>query len=196
VNRSEALFVAGWLATRLGWEPVDPTYELIHSEKGDDLPPSARLSLKVGKRAITVLINSGPWRSENVPGEVCSITLEAFGDGGLNKDDVAATFSIAQSDKADEAAWMRVEVKGKEPMVRHVQIEPLGRAELLDAELEVFSRDRVYDEALEMVGTFIRGVDASAKPQPETRKITTGEPISAGVVRPRHQEGGGGGTAP
>jgi glucose-6-phosphate dehydrogenase assembly protein OpcA len=186
VNRAQALLVAGWLASRLGWEPVEPTYELVRSEMGEDLPASARLSMKVGKRTITVLLNSGPWKSEHTPGEINGIKLEAFGDDRSAGPE--ATFSVAMSDKEDECAWIRAELKDAEPMVRHIQMDPLARAELLDAELEVFSRDKVYDEALEMVGTFIRGIDPSAKSSQDPRKMTTGEPVSAGIVRPRQHD--------
>ena len=185
VNRAQGLFVAGWLASRLGWEPVEPTYELVHSEKGEDLPPSARLSMKVGKRPITVLINAGPWKSDYVPGEIDGIKLEVLGDDGK---EVEATFSVELSDKEDECAWIRTEIKDIDPVVRAIQMDPPGRAELLDFELEVFSHDKVYDEALEMVGTFIRGIDPATKVQPDHRKQPTGEPMSAGAQRPRPHE--------
>lgn len=186
VNRAQGLFVAGWLASRLGWEPVEPTYELGRSEKGEGLPSSARLSMKKGKRPITILLNAGPWKSEHTPGEIHGITLEAFGESGNEPE---ASFSVAMSDKEEECAWIRVELKDNEPVARHIQMDPLDRAELLDADLEVFSHDKVYEEALEMVGTFIRGIDTSAKPQQDPRKMTTGEPVSAGVVRPRPHDG-------
>ena len=187
VNRAQALFVAGWLATRLGWQPVEPTYELVRSEKGEDLPPSARLSMKAGKRPVSILLNAGPWKSETVAGEINSIKLEAFGeDASVGPE---ATFLVGMSPKEDECAWLTVELKGNEPMVRHIQMDPLDRAELLNAELEVFSRDKVYDEALEMVGIFIRGIDPTSKQPQDPRKMTTGEPVSAGIVRPRPHDG-------
>jgi glucose-6-phosphate dehydrogenase assembly protein OpcA len=182
VNRAQGLFLAGWLASRLDWEPVEPTYELVRSEKGEDLPPSARLSMKSGKRAITVLINTGPSKSDYVPGEIDGINLEVLGEDGK---DVEATFSVSDTDKQDQGIWIRTEIKDVEPVERFIQMDPPGRAELLDSELEIFSRDKVYDEALEMVGTFIRGVDPASKPQPDPRKLTTGEPMSAGAQRPR-----------
>lgn len=196
VNRAQALFIAGWLASRLGWEPTEPTYQLIRSENGGEVPPMARLSLRSGKRPINVLINSGPRRAEDVAGQICGIKLEAFAEGGSATAAPEATFSIELSEKEHEGASTRIELKDTQPMLRNMQLDPPARAELLDTELEVFSRDKVYDEALEMVGVFIRGIDTSAKPQPETRKITTGEPMSAGVARPRHQEGGSGSTTP
>jgi glucose-6-phosphate dehydrogenase assembly protein OpcA len=186
VNRAQGLFIAGWLASRLGWEPVAPTYELVRSEAGEGLPSTARLSMKMGKRPITILINTGPWKSEHTPGEIHGIKLEAFGEGGKEPE---ATFSVGMSDKEDECANIVVEIKDAEPVVRAIQMDPLDRAELLDAELEVFSRDKVYDEALEMVGTFIRGIDTSSKLHQDPRKITTGEPMSAGTQRPRPHDG-------
>src|SRR5207237_3214155 len=43
VNRAQALMMAGWLASRLGWMPIEPVYEMLRS---DGTGPSAtRLNL-------------------------------------------------------------------------------------------------------------------------------------------------------
>lgn len=190
VNRTQALLFAGWLASRLQWEPVAPTYELVRSERGDDGPPSVRLSLKQGKRAITIMLNAGPMRTET-PGDITAVKLNVRRDGKGRQPE--ASFQINLSEKEEECAWVGVEVEGAEPTRRHVQFDEWSRADLLDIELEVFSHDKIFEEALVTVGTFIRGIDPDAKGgQTQSRKLITGEPLSAGAggvqrVRPSDQ---------
>ena len=63
--------MAGWLASRLGWEIGENIYQLVHSESGH--VPRARLTLKSGKRAIAIDLNAVPWKT-NTPGDIYSIT--------------------------------------------------------------------------------------------------------------------------
>jgi glucose-6-phosphate dehydrogenase assembly protein OpcA len=192
VNRAQALLYAGWLASRLKWEPVEPVHELVRSPGGADLPASTRLYLRSGKRRINMQLNVVPRRS-NTPGDLMGVRLEVLkGDSG-DGDEVEATFSVELSDKEGECAWMGVEMEGMDPTRRHVQIDPVSRADLLDIELEVFSHDRIYNEALAMAGTFIRGVEPESKAAatPAARRLVTGEPVSAGAaLRPRTRPSG------
>lgn len=193
VNRAQALMVAGWLSSRLGWQPADSIYKLEHSP--DQLPPLATLSLRAGKRPITILLKPNS-RKSDIPGDICLVRLEVFRLDG--QDDMGgqpaqpdegmleACFEAAFHEESGEAgsAWTCVEVEGTPSTTRNIQMEALSQADLLDAELEVYSRDRVYEEAMDIVATFIRGGVAA----PETegpRKITTGEPISAQSHTPR-----------
>ena len=67
------------------------------------------------------------------------------------------------------------------PTKRDVPLEEVTRSMLLDTELEVFSHDRVYDDALDMAGNFVRGTTKKDTVAP--RKIVTGEPVSAAQAR-------------
>jgi glucose-6-phosphate dehydrogenase assembly protein OpcA len=189
VNRAQALLLAGWLASRLKWEPVEPVHELVRSTRGEG-PASTRLHLRQAKRRVIIELNPGPRRSLT-PGDVTGIRLEALkGDAG-DGEEVEAAFWIALSDREDECAWIGVEVEELDPTRRHVQIDPISRADLLDIELEAFSRDRIYEEALAVAGTFIRGVETPQSTSPATRRIVTGEPLSAGAaVKPRTRPAG------
>lgn len=179
VNRAQGLLAAGWLASRLGWHPVDPVYQLVSAE--GDRPSSTRLSLKSGKRSVTVLVNAGPWTCD-VPGDIQSIKLEVAGSDGTGE--AEATFRVSLDQEHGEQATTSIDIKGTTPTVRNIQLESLTRAELLDNELEVFSHDKVYEEALDIAGAFIRG--NSRRDQPEgPRKLSGGEPMSAGTQRPR-----------
>ncbi len=184
VNRAQALMVAGWLASRLGWHPADNVYKLMHSP--DQLPPVATLSLRSGKRPITIVLKPNS-RKSDIPGDICMVRLEVISQDGeaeqLAQDAEGkreACFEVAFHEDSEEAgsAWTSVAVEGVPPTTRNIQMESLARSDLLDRELEVYSRDRVYEEAMDMVAAFIRGGVTT----PETegpRKSTTGEPISA-----------------
>jgi glucose-6-phosphate dehydrogenase assembly protein OpcA len=185
VNRAQALLLAGWLASRLKWEPIEPVHELVRSPVSADLPASTRLYLRTGKRSITMQLNAGPRRS-GTPGDIMGVRLEVLKEDSGDGEELEAAFSIDFSDDPDECAWVGVEIEGTDPVRRHVQIDPVGRAELLDIELEAFSHDRIFSEALDMAGTFIRGVERDTKPAAPARHHVTGEPVSAGAaIKPR-----------
>ena len=176
VNRAQALMVAGWLASRLGWQPVEPVYELARSDS--DRPAAVRLSLRAGKRPVRVTLNAVPHNQDvGVPGDILAILLEVPGGA---EGQVEARFQVGLIDEPDKCALTNVQIEGVNPTTRQIQLDSYSRAELLDIELEVFSRDKVYEEALAMVGVFIRGT--TRKETEGTRKIGTGEPISAAQV--------------
>jgi glucose-6-phosphate dehydrogenase assembly protein OpcA len=178
VNRAQALLAAGWLASRLGWQPVEPVYQLVRVP--GDRPPVARLLLQSGKRPITITLRPHTEESD-VPGAICRIELEVSGQNTDGRPE--AIFAVGIDHDAGESACVEVQVEGAGPTRRQVQLEKPTRATLLDQELEVFSRDRVYEQALEMVGAFIQA--RSSRETEGVRRITTGEPISAGAYRTR-----------
>lgn len=187
VNRTHALLFAGWLASRLGWQPAHPVYELIRSEQHNQ--PIARLSLKSSSRSISIALNAGPFKAA-IPGEINSVVLEILPEGEQSQDqkEPEARFSIAMSDKEDECAWTSIEIQGAEPTRWHIQMDPLRRVDLLDEELEVFSHDKVYEDALDSAGTFIRGAEEETRSIQPPRKVPAGEPVSSGSRRNRPPE--------
>ncbi|MEO8288580.1 MAG: glucose-6-phosphate dehydrogenase assembly protein OpcA [Chloroflexota bacterium] len=174
VNRAQALLLAGWLASRLGWETADNIYQLIHSETSP--VPRAHLTLRSGKRNITVDLNAVS-RKTDTPGDIYSIRLEVPGaqPGSIP----AANFSVSLTDREDACAVMRVESEGSSATERTIQLQPLTESDLLDEELEVYSHDVVYEDALSVVGAFIRGTKHTSKSTPMSHKVSSGEPISA-----------------
>jgi glucose-6-phosphate dehydrogenase assembly protein OpcA len=194
INRSQALLVAGWLASRLGWEAGENIYQLVHSETSH--VPRAHLTLKSGKRTITVDLNAVPWKT-SVPGDIFSITLEAPGAPGSQPGGPPpAHFSVALTDEQESCAVMEVAVEATAPTSRIVQMRPIEQPDLLDEELEVYGHDIVYEEALTVVGAFIRGTKHSSRSTPISHKVSSGEPISAAQAqqqrqRPEHGRGPG-----
>jgi glucose-6-phosphate dehydrogenase assembly protein OpcA len=192
INRSQALLVAGWLASRLGWEIGENIYQLVHSESGH--VPRARLTLKSGKRAIAIDLSAVPWKT-NTPGDIYSITLEV--PGPQPGSPPTASFSVALTDKQESCAIMDVNIESSTPTNRIIQMQPLDQADLLDEELEVYGHDVVYEDALTVVGAIIRGTRHSSKSTPISHKVSSGEPISAAQAqqqrnRPPGMRGPGG----
>jgi glucose-6-phosphate dehydrogenase assembly protein OpcA len=187
VNRAQALLTAGWLASRLDWESMENAYQLTHSESSH--VPRARINLKAGKRTVVADLQAVEWKSA-CPGELFAITLEI---GGEKPDDpVAATFTLKLSDKQESCVTCDVEIAGSEPTSRTIQLRPYEQADLLDDELEIYSRDTVYEESLAMVGAFIRGTKHSTRSTVMSHKVPSGEPISAAQAQQSPQHRGGG----
>lgn len=180
VNRAQALMMAGWLASRLGWQPADNTYRLVHAD--DQLPPIVHLSLRAGKRPIDIYLKPTA-RQADTPGSLCKVRLvvPSPGAAGQQSGGFQACFEVALCDEPSDPgdAWMEVQVEGMASTKRTVQLDTLNRADLLDVELEVYSRDRVYEEAMDMVARFIKGV-AAGKDTEGGRRLISGEAISAG----------------
>ncbi|HST03894.1 MAG TPA: glucose-6-phosphate dehydrogenase assembly protein OpcA [Chloroflexia bacterium] len=178
VNRTQALMMAGWLASRLDWESGENAYQLTHSESSH--VPAAHIALKAGKRAVAIEIHASPWQAA-CPGELCSITVEIGGE--LPGDPIAATFSLTLTDQQEQCAISNVGIAGSETTSRIVQMINLEQADLLDEELEIYSRDTVYEDSLTMVGAFIRGTKHATRSTPISHKVPSGEPISASQAR-------------
>jgi hypothetical protein len=81
---------------------------------------------------------------------------------------------------------MEVQVEGMAPTRRNIHLDDLSRADLLDIELEVYSRDRVYEETMNMVTMFIKGVSAG-RDTDGPRRLISGEAISATQPQRPHQ---------
>lgn len=182
VNRVQALLLTGWLASRLGWEPRDPVYEVLRAE--GTKPAEVRVSLQSGSRPINVLIRVSDAEGV-VPGDVCSVKLQV--PGSDPNGDAEATFAVnvEKEDNLEDCAVISAAVQGMSKSDRIIQVEPVQTYMLLDADLEVFSHDRVYDEALEMAGLIIRG---TTRHEDGPRKIISGEPVSAIPRHPRPPE--------
>ena len=98
-------------------------------------------------------------------------------------DPAVATFSLALTDEQEQCAVSKVGIEGSEVTSRIVQMASLDQADLLDEELEFYSRDTVYEECLTMVGAFIRGTKHATRSTPISHKVPSGEPISASQAR-------------
>jgi glucose-6-phosphate dehydrogenase assembly protein OpcA len=187
--------LAGWLASRLGWQPTDNTYRLVHAD--DQLPPIVHLSLRAGKRPIEIYLRP-TMRQADVPGSLCKVRLLVPADGAAGQQgEVQASFEIALCDPPSDPgdAWMEAKVEGMAATRRNIHLDDLSRADLLDVELEVYSRDRVYEETMNMVAMFIKGM-SSGRDTEGPRRLISGEAISTAQTQPpRNRPPGAPGTS-
>jgi glucose-6-phosphate dehydrogenase assembly protein OpcA len=132
-QRAQGLLLAGWLASRLGWE-------FVRSERPDEAQP----------RVFYFKSNSGPVkivrnlkRVDNACGVCFTIELRAEGVS-------AARFSF-QRGRDGKVVKTLADVPGSLPIGRSVRLEVLDEVEILNEELKLGVRDRLYEEALNVV---------------------------------------------
>lgn len=186
VNRSQALLISGWLASRLDWESIEDAYKLVHSELSH--VPRAQIALRSGKRNINIDLQAVEW-SGTCAGEIFSVTLEIA--GARPDDPPAAVFTLNTSKDQESCVISNITIADAEPINRVSQLRTLDEADLLDDELEIYSRDTIYEESLAMVGAFIRGTKHSTRSTTMSHKVPSGEPISAAQAQQQQRERGG-----
>jgi glucose-6-phosphate dehydrogenase assembly protein OpcA len=133
-NRAQALLLAGWLASRLGWTPISMErlrdgYRLRARRRGGQID----IQIAISTQAI-----SGLRRIE-------------FARQDARQ---AATVSVAASE--DDTAQMSVQLGGQEVYARTARIERLDEPELLATELDMSSNDTVFEDALGAAAGFLR----------------------------------------
>ena len=134
VQRGQSLLLAGWLASRLGWEPARESVE--GSRIGQPF------LLRAGGRSIRIECRPRRCQTE-FAGTCVSVALKSGGDS-------PAEFSLARGSGVNTATT-RMEISGRPPIERVVRLEPLEEVRLVNEEIKFAGRDRVYEEALAMV---------------------------------------------
>lgn len=132
-----ALLITGWLASRLGWEPRGQS---VSSADGSRL-----LIFKSGSvlvRVNTVPVQIDPAAAGCSSGLV-SLTMKTEGKA-------AASFVLVSQPECN-GVLARTELAGRPPVERTARLQAAGEVELLNEELKFASRDRVYEQALNMV---------------------------------------------
>jgi glucose-6-phosphate dehydrogenase assembly protein OpcA len=126
-QRSISLLLTAWLATRLGWKFVraEPT--------GENTPRALYFESSAGEVKVERTL-----RTETDGRGVCfSLVIEADG----------ARFSFSRGTDG-VAVQTLAEVAGSPPISRTVRIEVPDEVEILNEELMLAGRDRVYEEAI------------------------------------------------
>jgi len=144
---AQALLLAGWLTSCLGWSPR-PQGVRLH---GDTL----RLEAERGGGAVVSLEIAPDEGTGVAEGDVLSLTLTA------TLRDVPATFAVERVPHDNEATTT-ITIGGAPGVSHRVRMAPRGVSELLNEELEVFRHDRVYENALNAVAALCERV-ASAE---------------------------------
>jgi glucose-6-phosphate dehydrogenase assembly protein OpcA len=140
-DRSQALLLVGWLATRLGWRTAGPP-----SEQPDG----------------TTL------RLASVTGEPIAIELRpaAAGNDALDRlvalaiECRRARFVIARDDTPD-CAMARSEIAGMQPIQRKVRLERLDEADLIGEELRLLGHDQTFEAVLRVTAGLVPQAGAS-----------------------------------
>ena len=131
-QRAVSLLLTAWLATRLGWE-----FHYAES-RGPDMPRALYFRSSSGRE---IKVERTLRKVEGRGSGVCfSLVIEAEG----------ARFSFSRGPDG-KAVQTCAEVPGRPPIGRTVRIEVGGEVELLNDELMLSGRDRVYEEALALV---------------------------------------------
>jgi glucose-6-phosphate dehydrogenase assembly protein OpcA len=136
-QRAQGLLLAGWLASRLGWE-------FLKSERQDESQPRT-FFFKSPSGPVRVVRNLK--RVDNACG-VC-FTIELMAEGKP-----AARFSFSRGPDGKVVKTL-AEVPGALPIGRSVRLEVLDEVEILNEELKMGVRDRLYEEALTVVARMI-----------------------------------------
>jgi glucose-6-phosphate dehydrogenase assembly protein OpcA len=132
---SAALLLAGWLASRLGWQAPGEMVPMRAT------PGGWRVTLRAGDRrrrreTVLTLIPS------DHPAADCSLGLVSLAAQGTG----SGAFRI---ERIDELGVMTTSnVKGHAPISRGIHAPVPTEPALLAAELQVFGRDLIYEQAL------------------------------------------------
>ena len=129
---SQALLLAGWLASRLGWTPRPSGAR----RQGDVLQLEAD---RIGM-TVPIRIEAQP-SDEATAGHVLSLTL----NGTLR--DVPGSFTV-QRRADDDTATTTTIIGPATPITRTARMATRPLGDLLTEELDVFRHDRVYEDAL------------------------------------------------
>lgn len=138
-----ALLAAGWLATRLGWEAVD---RLERTRTGYRL--SLRAPAGNGRPARRVVIRLRPAYDPAFRHGLAAISITARGTA-------PGTFKVERTTTVGLTTTS--ETPGRPRVGRMVHAVPPSDAELLEAELHMFGRDRVYEDALTFAAALMPG---------------------------------------
>jgi glucose-6-phosphate dehydrogenase assembly protein OpcA len=133
-NRAQALLLAGWLASRLGWHPSG----MERLRDGYRLRARRRGGMVEIQIAISTQETSGLRRI------------------GFARQSGRRTASFAIAASRGDTAQMSVQVGGQDVYARTARIERLNEAELLATELDMSSSDTVFEDALGAAASFLR----------------------------------------
>ena len=136
-QRAQGLLLTGWLASRLGWE-------FTKSERRDEVQPRI---FYFKSTSGTVKVERNLKRVDNACGVCFTIELRAEGAS-------AARFSFLRGPDGKVVKTL-AEVPGSLPVGRSVRLEVLDEAEILNEELKLGVRDRLYEEALNVVARMV-----------------------------------------
>jgi glucose-6-phosphate dehydrogenase assembly protein OpcA len=136
-QRAQGLLLTGWLANRLGWE-------FLMSERRVETQPR---TFYFKSAAGHVKVERNLKRVDNACGVCFTIELKAAGAS-------PACFSFTRGPDGRVVKTL-ADVPGAPPLGRSVHLEVLDEVEILNEELKLGVRDRLYEEVLGIVARMI-----------------------------------------
>ena len=131
-QEAQGLLIAGWLASRLKWQPLGT------GAKNQDGVRAFSLKSQEGSVEIQLVRRA----FEGCGGGVCfSVSLEAAGKP-------PATLRLERGCDGRNVVT-RAEVQGRPAVTRTVRLEVLEEAQLINEELQFPGRDRIFEDSLE-----------------------------------------------
>jgi glucose-6-phosphate dehydrogenase assembly protein OpcA len=143
-NPSQALLMAAWLATRLGWT--------LASCRPDD--GGLLIEMRGPQSTLSVGIRPAA-RQRSAAGEIVSLRLTAGGPE-------PATFSVIRTEDG-ACGETTVQQTGSQPQRRVARMEPLGDTRLVCEELDVPGADPLYQDALHLIGEIARRLESAGR---------------------------------
>jgi glucose-6-phosphate dehydrogenase assembly protein OpcA len=134
---AQALLMTAWLASRLGWRPAAPLTPSTN--------PSRVLEFMRGDKTVRVewMVHQGACK----PSTPFQVNLKTGSSPPAN-------FSVIES--AEEGiVRTRAELPGRMPLERTARLVVMGEVELVNEELKFPDRDRVYEEALNLIAQMV-----------------------------------------
>ncbi|MGH9970934.1 MAG: glucose-6-phosphate dehydrogenase assembly protein OpcA [Pyrinomonadaceae bacterium] len=136
---SQAMLIAGWLASRLGWE-------IDKARPAQAMPEGLSFNLAKNSQSIRVNLNVVE-RHAMKAGRLVQVSLKTSN---------AAVFAVTRS---DDGLYLGTQAKTG-GQIHPGRVSPLrnpSAAQLLSREMEILGNDRIYEEALEFVARMIQG---------------------------------------
>lgn len=166
----QALLIAGWLASRLGWtlsdeQPINEKAETIAFEfrgsRSDDVPGRVRGgSPTVRKGAVDCTLRlelNRVERGERKPGRLVQVELRSSGAEGEEPTSFVVTRSEDNLHVLSEAKLGAHTHRGRVLPVRN-----RSAAHLLSREMEILCNDQIYQETVELVANMIARLPSSS----------------------------------
>ena len=132
-DRTPALRLVSWLATRLGWSTAEPA-----SQRGNT---TTLAMVREDQSPITIKLRPAQPK-EDALDRLAAVKLEG----------PRAIFSVAR-DHAPNCAVAHAEIAGMPPLTRKVRLERLDEARLIADELQLLGHDQTFAEMLRVAAT-------------------------------------------
>ncbi|MEA2173570.1 MAG: hypothetical protein QOD00_1162, partial [Blastocatellia bacterium] len=143
----QALMMAGWLASRLGWHPSKDAARDELDQESNGRARVVSLEKDAGRQRISLELRLVS-RPEMKPGRLARVELKT-------ESEPAATFVVSRS---EDGLYLETQVtRGEEVRgARVLKVRNRSAAALLGRELEIIHHEEIYEEALKMAALLAR----------------------------------------